>query len=379
MEFHAVGVPLGMLLLFPGSASAQDATTTNPEAGGAGGQTFPGAMNPSMSFNGLFLGGAQWDDGELADPHLGGEAGEVALPGAGETYGTGLNVQEMELQISSNVDPYFKANVILSIPGTEGLEVEEGYVQLVSIPRILITIGKLKEPFGRENATHTHALLTVDKSLIGQRVFGGEGLNDVVVNAAWLMPTPWFSELTFGVDRGSNEIVLNSGQPEGLGGMAHWKNLFDLSSGTTLEVGLSGLTGKNAYDSGSVVAGTDITLRSHGRGRRQFNKLIWQNEYLWMNVDGAPADSKLGGLYSTVEYAVARRWWIGGRYDLVGIPEPPEEGRSQAGTLIGVFVPTEFSAIRLQAQRQFLPDDHTVDSVVAQLNFTIGVHPAHSY
>ena len=120
MELHAVGVPLGMLLLFPTAASAQDTTTTNPEAGGTGGQTFPGAMNPSMSFNGLFLGGAQWDDGELAPPHLGGEAGEVAFPGAGETYGTGLNVQEMELQISSNVDPYFKANVILSIPGTEG-------------------------------------------------------------------------------------------------------------------------------------------------------------------------------------------------------------------------------------------------------------------
>jgi len=201
----------------------------------------------------------------------------------------------------------------------------------------------------------------------------------VAVNAQLLLPTPWYSELTLGIDRGTNEDVLGSGDPLGVSGMAHWKNLFDLSSGTTLEVGLSGLTGQNSYDGNSVVAGTDITLKGHGRGRRQFNKVIWQNEYLWMDIEKAPADAKLGGLYSTVEYALTRRFWLGGRYDLVGIPEPPEGEQSQAGTLIGVFVPTEFSAIRLQAQRQFLPDDHTVDSVVAQLNFTIGVHPAHSY
>jgi hypothetical protein len=193
------------------------------------------------------------------------------------------------------------------------------------------------------------------------------------------MPTPWFSELTVGVDRGSNEVVLNSGEPGGLGLVAHYKSLFDVSSGATLELGVSGLSGRNAYDGNSVVAGTDITLKTHGRGRRQFNKLVWQNEYLWMTVEDAPADSELGGLYSTIEYALTRRFWIGGRYDLVGIPEPPEGGRTQGATLIGVFAPTEFSAIRLQGQRQFLPDDHTVDSVVAQLNFTIGAHPAHSY
>jgi hypothetical protein len=372
MQLPFVGVPLGALLFLSRSASAQDAPPSAP-------QTFPGAMNPSMSFNGLFLGGAEWDDGELAAPHLGGEAGEQALPGAGETFGTGLNVQEMELQIRSDVDPYFKANAVLAIPGTEGLELEEAYVQLVSIPRLLVTIGKLKEPFGRENPTHTHGLLTVDKSLVGQRVFGGEGLNDVAVNAAWLVPTPWFSELTVGVDRGSHEILLGSGRPEGLGAMAHWKNVVDVSSGTTVELGASGLTGRNAYDGQSVVAGADVTLKSHGRGRRQFNKLVWQSEYLWMRVDGAPADGTLGGIYSTLEYAVARRFWVGGRYDLVGIPVPPEGGQTHAATLLGVFVPTEFSAVRVQGQRQFLPDGHTIDSVVAQLNFTIGVHPAHSY
>ena len=73
----------------------------------------------------------------------------------------------------------------------------------------------------------------------------------------------------------------------------------------------------------------------------------------------------------------ARRWWLGGRFDAVGIPTDAD--RTWAGTLIGVFAPTEFSALRLQAQRQALPDGHTADSLTAQLNFTIGNHPAHAY
>jgi hypothetical protein len=358
---------------------AAPAAPAAPEVPAAGGfaQNFPGLMNPSLSFNGLFIGGAEWDDGKLAKPHLGGEAGEAAYAGAGETYGTGINVQEMELQILSVVDPYFKANAVLSIPGTEGIEVEEGYVTLTSIPRVLVTVGKIKEPFGRENATHTHALLTIDKSLIGQRVFGGEGLNDVGVNAAVLLPTPWYSELTVGVDRGTNEIALNSGDPLGLGYMAHWKNMFDLSYSTSVELGLSGLTGKNATDGQTVVGGVDLTLKSRGAGRRQFNRVIWQNEYLLMKRPGAPDDSTVGGLYSTLEYSLNKEIWVGGRFDYVGLPAPKDA--SLAATGIVVFAPTEFSAIRLQYQHQWLPDGHAVDSVTSQLNFTIGVHPAHSY
>jgi hypothetical protein len=367
---------LSLVPLIAGTALAQEGPTA---PSGPVVQNFPGLMNPSLSFNGLFLGSGEWVDGKLSKPHLGEEAGEAAMPGAGETYGTGLNVQEMELQILSNVDPYLKANAVLSIPGTEGLEIEEGYVTLVSVPRLLVNVGKIKEPFGRENATHTHALLTIDKSLIGQRVFGGEGLNDVAINAQYMLPTPWYSELTLGIDRGTNEVVMGSGEVAGIGTMVHWKNLVDLSDDASLEIGLSGLTGLDAFDGRSMVGGVDVTLKSHGGGRHQFNRVIWQNEFLYMNRPGASEDAKLGGLYSTLEYSLSRRWWVGGRFDYVGLPEPAEGGRTLGATAIVVLAPTEFSALRVQAQRQFLPDGHTVDSLTSQLNFTIGVHPAHSY
>lgn len=344
-------------------------------------QSFPGLMNPSISFNGLFLAGLQLDDGtDLGDPHLGGEAGEAVGPAFGETYGTGLNVQEMELQIQSKVDPYFDAVVVLAMPGLEGLEIEEGYVRLLSIPRFTLTVGKLKEPFGRENPTHTHALLTVDKSLVGQRVFGGEGLNDVVVQGALLVPLPWFSEISVGVDSGRNEVLYGSGVPEGVGSLVHLKNLVDLSYATSLELGLSGATGLDAFDGRSSVGGVDLTVKSHGRGRRQWRKIVWQSEALYAVRENADVDEKIGGLYSTLEGAFARCWWVGGRFDWVGLPPDPDLGTTVAGTAIVVLAPTEFSSFRLQGQHQVALDSgRSVDSLVGQLDFTIGVHPAHGY
>ena len=385
------------LSLLPGSAWAEDPPPVSaegelppaeptqtpppptPPPPPPGAQVFASLMNPSISLNGLFLGSVQWADGRVAAPHLGGEAGEAAFAQAGESFGSGLNVQEVELQLMASVDPYFKAVVVLAVPGLEGVELEEGYVTLTTIPRVLLSVGKIKAPFGRENPTHTHGYLTIDKSLIGQRVFGGEGLNDVGIHASLLLPTPWYSEISLGVDRGTHEIVLGSGKPEGLGLMGRWKNLIELSYEASLEIGASALTGPNAFGGRSVVAGADLTLKAHGRGHHQWNRVVWQTEYLFMRRPGAPEDAMIGGLYSTIQISPTRRFWVGGRFDAVGLPAPVEGERTFAASGLVVFAPTEFSAIRVQYQHQWVAGGHTVDSLVAQLNFTIGAHPAHVY
>ena len=371
-----------LALLWGVSAAFAQETSGGPPST-SGGQTFPGLMNPSISANGLFLASLEADDGTLAPPSFSGEGGELA--GKGETFGTGLSVQEMEIQLLSVVDPYFKANLVLAIPGTEGIEVEEGYVTLTSLPQVLVNVGKIKAPFGRENLTHTHALLTIDRALISQRVFGEEGLNDVGVHVAWMMPLPWYSEVTVGVDAGSNEVVLGSAQPEGVGGLAHWKNVVDLSPTYTVELGVSGLVGENAALGVSKVGGVDLTIKGRGRSRHQWNRLVWQNELIVADL-GCPSEgsggceaAQIGGLYSTLTGSFSRRFWLGGRFDLVGLPAPVDGGQTLGASAIAVFAPTEFSGMRLQAQRQFLPDGHTADSLVGQLIFTIGGHPAHSY
>ena len=367
------GLLCALILASSAPARAQDTAGSN-----TGRQSFPAMMNPAISANGLFLAGMQMNDGSFVGRPPGeGEEDPNELAGQGEAFGTGLALQELEVQLQSVVDPYFKANLILALPGGEGIEAEEAYVTLTSIPRLLINIGKFKQPFGRENLAHTHALLKIDKSLVGQRMLGGEGLNDMGINVALLLPTPWFSELTVGADAGNNEVLYGNGGPAGLGTMAHWKNLLDLSQDTSMELGFSGATGLDAFDGRSVIGGADFTLRSHGRSRHQWNRMLWQSEFMWMQRENAPEDEALGGFYTTFEYSFSRRIWLGGSYDYVGLGSTEEP--SMAATLIAIFAPTEFSALRVSGERQFLPGDHTIDSVVAQLNFTIGNHPAHSY
>ena len=329
-------------------------------------QTFPGLLNPAISANGVFLGGLQATDGAIEDPT------PAPVPGQGETFGTGLSIGEIEVQFDAAVDPYFKAKVVLALPGGEGVEAEEAFVSLVSVPRLLVNIGKFKQPFGRENLLHRHALPTADRSLIGQAMFGEEGLNDMGVHAAVLLPTPWFSELTVGGDAGNNEVVYGSGEPDGLGAMAHWKNLLDAGS-TSVELGLSGLTGR-APGGRTTAEGVDLTVKARGRGPHQFQRLVWQSEGMIAQLPerGEP----LAGFYSTLEGSFNKRFWLGGRYDRVGLDA---DTASQAATAVATLVPTEFSAVRVQAQRQFLPEGHVIDSALAQLTFSIGAHPAHAY
>jgi len=87
-----------------------------------------------MSVNGLFLGSVS----SQRHPPVG-----VAT--------TGLAIQELELQFVANVDPYFTANLIFTVPGETGFGLEEGYVTPSFKPAgFEARIGKIKVPFGRE-------------------------------------------------------------------------------------------------------------------------------------------------------------------------------------------------------------------------------------
>ena len=71
----------------------------------------------------------------------------------------------------------------------------------------------------------------------------------------------------------------------------------------------------------------------------------------------------------------SRRWWIQGRYDLLGVATGGNDSRLSG---LVAFVPSEFSALRLQYS-QLDEDGDIVHQLLLQLNFTVGSHPAHRY
>ena len=94
----------------PSVAFAQSATATG----------ITRDANPAISANALFTGlyaaNAEEEDRDEHEHSHG--------PGSA----TGLRVQEVEVQLTSFVDPLWKADLILALPGGDGVELEEGFV-----------------------------------------------------------------------------------------------------------------------------------------------------------------------------------------------------------------------------------------------------------
>lgn len=334
------------------------------------------AFNPAISVNGLFLGG--YSSRPNATRRL-----------TGLDFHNGFNFQEAEFQFTADVDPYWKANFILAVDRAGHAEIEEGYVTSERLPYDLLPrdtslkLGKFYAGFGKHNLLHAHQFPFIDPPLINQAVFGDEGLKEPGAGLAYLLPTSWFSEVTFQGLAGENDrLFLSSDDAKPRGAyLGHVKNFFDLNDETTLEIGNSYVAGRNS-DAGrrlSQAVGVDLTLKWRPLRQATEKGLIWQNEYIFFNKDrGREPTSRGGGFYSSLQYQFARHWWIQGRYDLLGAPKF-DDGKKHRWTTLIALVPSEFSALRLQHSYTIRDRGGPVNQVLLQMNFTIGSHPAHQY
>ena len=117
------------------------------------------AFNPAISVNGLFLG-FYTSDPLVREPAFGGhdhgetDAHEDEAHTHGHSHGlpedTGLSVQEAEVCLSSSIDAYLKGDLTLAIPGSEGLELEEGYVTSLGLRNVTLKAGKFFTAFARD-------------------------------------------------------------------------------------------------------------------------------------------------------------------------------------------------------------------------------------
>ena len=321
-------------------------------------------FNPAISVNGLFLGAATTREREKKDG-----------------IERGIQVQEIEVQFTGFVDPYLKGDLIVAIEEGKEFQLEEAYVTALQLPAGFGgRVGKFFGEFGKHNALHTHQFPFIDPPIVNRRIFGEDGLNEVGVEGSYLIPLPWFSEVKVQLLDGRNEALFDSPDRKDLAYLGHWKNLWDLTENSTLEVGGSYVGGKNAFERLSQTAGADLTLKWRPLAGPGYPALTWQTEYLFSRRETANGEEEKGGLYSLLQYRFARRWWAQGRFDYFGLPRPPNEGREWRLSGLLAFVPSEFSAVRLQYSLVDDPEiDRAVHQLLLQLNYTFGSHPAHKY
>lgn len=345
------------------------------------------ALTPNISANALFL----YRNSNQAKTNT-------------STTRNGVDIQEAELAVYSDVDPYSRLNMIVTLhpeytANTTGVdqkwkvEPEELYADLTQIPSANMRLGKFKAAFGKHNQMHSHAFFFVDSPLPNAAMLTEDGFNDVGASAAVLLPVHWFSEVTAQAFRGEGDnLEFNSPTPNDFVALGHWKNLLDISEAATFELGLSGMKGKNSIGGDTNVIGTDLTFKWRPVSGGKYHSWLLSSEIMRRRLQQPSIKTeRSSGFYVMGQYQFAERWASLLRYETLSVSNADSSVNTNAllngdsrRYAAGIhFDATEFSSYKAEYSYKQSPPLTSANKFerkfYVQANFTIGAHPAHSY
>jgi hypothetical protein len=332
---------------------------------------------------------------------------------ADTAHALGFTAQEVELAFSAIVDPYFRADVFLTIPNLEGLEVEEAFATTTSLPwNLQVKAGSFRSAFGRQNGQHLHVQDFTRRPLINAAFLGDDGLRGPGAQVSWLAPLPFYLTL-------SGEAFSLSNDPAPFGGpvppavptfgsdgprrptvAAEAKVFLPFGEEWSFYGGLNFASGRspglfaapNAVIGGdreSQLFGADAYLKWKPPNVAQgYSSLALQAEVIMrhMEASGGPVplnDEWDGGAYAQVVAQFARRWFLGLRGDYIGMPTSTLTAQTVRGALSLTFQGSEFMRVRAYAELEKGDPAHVTPdwapAAFLQLEISIGAHGAHPF
>ena len=110
-----------------------------------------------------------------------------------------------------------------------------------------------------------------------------------------------------------------------------------------------------------------------------YQSLTWQSEFYFSKANYTATDARNSfGLYSFIQYQLAKRWFLTGRYDYAQRPSD-KSIVEQAYSLTAGWYATEFSKMEFEGKTT----DDNIQSRYYQAwlrwIFVIGAHGAHQY
>ncbi len=270
-----------------------------------------------------------------------------------------FKLDEAEVAFQAFVDPYAKANFFFSFT-PEGVDVEEGYAQFVTLPFDLTAkAGKFKAFFGKANTWHTHVRPWVDQPLVIHNFFGDEQFHGDGISVSKVFPNPAaFIEATGELYSSDLPGVFERRKYDDLAYNTHLKAFKDLSENANVEVGTSWARGEIA-DGHSTFGGVDITYRWKPLQQGLYRGLIGRFEGMLNKRDDF--DKRLRGFYTSLDYQLGQRWFTGVRLD--SADETPSLAQIAPGT----------------RDRGVSATLKTANELLLQLQFAIGAHGAHAF
>jgi hypothetical protein len=402
-----------------GTAEAVAAAATSSRSG-------ENAFNPAVS---LILQGTYARESQ--DPngyHINGfmpSGGEVGPPK--RSFGLG----ETELNISANIDPYFRGVAIASLAPAGGVSVEEAYFQTLALPHgLTLKGGRFFSSLGYLNEQHQHTWDFQDAPLAYKAFLGGQ-FKQNGLQLKWVAPTDLFIEL--GAELGAGDNFPGSDQNKnGIGGsalLAHiggdigdsyaWRSgvsyLKTSPNGRSYQdVDAQGGAVTNSFTGSAKLWVADAILKWSPHGNATYNNLKLQGEYFRFIQDGTlnyndtagsalfgqvagPLSATQSGWYAQGAWQFLPAWRVGYRYDRLnygavanGIVNGGLGPRAADFPLLANYSPTrntvmldwsptEFSRIRLQFASDKSRLGLTDNQVLLQYLYSLGAHGAHKF
>lgn len=320
-----------------------------------------------------------------------------------------FSFEELEIAVQSYLNPYAKADVILTLPGPDveesKLGIEEVYASILrGLPLDLnLRVGKYRVEYGKFNLTHPHAWPFITQPLSHARFMGEEGLNDLGISASVLLPTgDIYTKFTIDLLRGS-AIGEATGIGDSSGGKPFYANSARLMSFLTLgdysdlEVGLSGYTGiHDPYNRDRFWYGNLDFKYKYRPG--SYTSLVLQGEYLlntrnasqdvdlnpFTDADGNPERRSItsSGFFVSADYQFFKMYNVGARFDWSQSPYSTEDKARAVAIFAGYYPVEETLGLKMQYSNtttEIPGSSETINAIALQVLFSLGPHKAHPF
>jgi len=356
------------------AAPAEQVTASQvppPSYGGASGSAAK-ALNPDISVIGDFIASA---------------GANSAPPSASMQPFPSFQMHESEIGLQAIIDPYARGDFFVSF-GEEGVDLEEGYITFTALPAgFVVKGGKMRSAFGKVNTLHNHVLPWIDRPLVTTNLVGGEdGIDDAGLSVQRIIPMPkgLFMEATAQVFRGDSgddlRPLFRASRASDVSTVEHLRTYKDLTESTNVDIGLSYARGHNdqGTDFLTNLYGIDATLRWKPLRRSIYHSFVGRGEFIWSQRQELPTEQKSFGFYTSGDYQLGRRWFLGGRFDYADRAKFSNL-TDKGGSVVLTYWPSEFSQVRGQYRHTSYAEGREANEVLFQLLFSLGAHGAHPF
>ncbi len=309
-----------------------------------------------------------------------------------------LSQPGLELDIGGYLNPYSRADAVVAWEGEENAVIEEFYATILrGLPlNVNLRVGKYRLEYGRLNPVHPHAYSFIDLPMIHEAFFGSDGLNDVAIRAAFLLPTGnSFTELMGAVTKGNallakGALVGNDTTHLNPGAFGRLTTSFAVSETAELSLGTSFLNTVYELEPRQLRSTTIGADAKYKNVRSRYSALLFESELLYRSQEQDSSDNitSYGG-YAYIDYKFHKIYNVGGMFDYTSLKTlefdtlgTPSEVTSDSwrGTLFVGFAPIEETTlIRLVGHWTKPKDVDGVWELAMQFVFSLGPHKPHNF